>query len=174
MYAYWRDLGKLTGSTDKAEAMIREFQTGLAEIRERFADIPATNRPRVFFESIHAKMRTFSPDSITLFSLESAGGINIATDAPPRHATNIAEYGKEQILSHANDIDVFLAQTGRMNRVGKSTIMEEPGFQAIKAIQNGRVYVIDEKLVSRPTMRLLLGIQQINEMLYPRAGQAGN
>ncbi len=174
MYAYWRDLGKLTGAANKAEAMIREFQTGLAEIRERFADIPAAKRPRVFFESIHAKMRTFSPDSITLFSLESAGGMNIATDAPPRHATNIAEYGKEQILSHANDIDVFIAQTGRMNRVDKSTLLNEPGFQAIKAVQDGRVYLIDEKLVSRPTMRLLLGIRQLSEMLYPSAGQTGN
>jgi iron complex transport system substrate-binding protein len=174
MYAYWRNLGQLTGTADKAEAMIREFQTGLAEIRERFADIPAAKRPKVFFESIHAKMRTFSPDSITLFSLESAGGINIASDAPPRHATNIAEYGKEQILSHANDIDVFIAQTGRMNRVDKSTLMEEPGFQAIKAVHDGRVYLIDEKLVSRPTMRLLLGIRQLCEMLYPSAGQTGN
>ena len=174
MYAYWRDLGQLAGTADKAEAMIREFQTGLAEIRERFTDIPAAKRPRVFFESIHAKMRTFSPDSVTLFSLESAGGINIATDATPRHLTNIAEYGKEQILSHANDIDVFIAQTGRMNRIDKSTLLNEPGFQAIKAVQDGRVYLIDEKLVSRPTMRLLLGIRQLSEMLYPSAGQTGN
>jgi iron complex transport system substrate-binding protein len=174
MYAYWRDLGKLTGATDKAEAMIREFQTGLVLIREKFAAIPAAKRPRVFFESIHAKMRTFSPDSITLFSLESAGGINIATDAIPRHATNIAEYGKERILSHAQDIDVFIAQTGRMNRVDKPALLEEPGFQAIKAVQNGKVYLIDEKLVSRPTMRLLLGIQQLSEILYPRLDQAGN
>jgi iron complex transport system substrate-binding protein len=154
--------------------MIREFQTGLALVKERFADIPAAKRPRVYFESIHSKMRTFSPDSISLFSLESAGGINIATDATPRHLTNIAEYGKERILSHAQDIDVFLAQTGRMNRVDKLTLLEEPGFQAIKAVQDGKVYLIDEKLVSRPTMRLLLGIQQLSEILFPRAGQAGN
>jgi iron complex transport system substrate-binding protein len=174
MYAYWRNLGELTGTAEKAEAMIREFQAGLAQVREKFSDIPAGKRPKVYFESIHAKMRTFSPDSITLFSLESAGGINIAIDATPRHATNIAEYGKERILSHAQDIDVFLAQTGRMNRVDRVTLLEEPGFQAIKAIQDGRVYLIDEKLVSRPTMRLLLGIQQLNELLYPRTGQAGN
>ena len=174
MYAYWRNLGELTGTADKAEAMIREFQTGLALVKERFADIPAAKRPRVYFESIHSKMRTFSPDSISLFSLESAGGINIATDATPRHLTNIAEYGKERILSHAQDIDVFLAQTGRMNRVDKLTLLEEPGFQAIKAVQDGKVYLIDEKLVSRPTMRLLLGIQQLSEILFPRAGQAGN
>jgi iron complex transport system substrate-binding protein len=170
MFAYWRDLGRLTGKTDKAEEMIKEFRSGLAQIGKRFADIPENKRPRVYFESIHAKMRTFSPDSITIFALESAGGINIAADATPRHATNIAEYGKERILSHADDIDVFLAQTGRMNRVEKITILNEPGFQAITAIRDGRVHLIDEKLVSRPTMRLLLGIRELNNILYPQRG----
>jgi iron complex transport system substrate-binding protein len=167
MYAYWLDLGKLTGRTKEAEAMIAHFKAGLAEIEKRFADIPENKRPRVYFEAIHEMMRTFAPDSSSLFCLKSAGGINIATNARPRNSTNIADYGKEQILSHANDIDVYLAQTGRMNRVDKMMIMEEPGFQAIKAINNGRVYLIDEQEVSRPTMRMLAGIKRLNEMLYP-------
>ena len=174
MYAYWLDLGKLTGKTKEAEAMIEKFKTGLAQVQEKFKNIPDNKRPRVYFESIHEMMRTFSPESISLFSLKSAGGINIAVDAIQRHSTNIADYGKERILSHANDIDVFLAQTGRMNRVDKMMILEEPGFQSIKAIRDGRVYLIDEKEVSRPTARLLLGIQRLNEILYPNPGQTGN
>ena len=173
MYAYWLDLGKLTGRTKEAEAMIETFKSGLARIHDKFKDIPENKRPRVYFESIHEMMRTFSPQSISLFSLKSAGGINIATDAVPRHSTNIADYGKERILSHAGDIDIFLAQTGRMNRVDKMMILEEPGFEAIKAVKDGKVYLIDEKEISRPTMRLLLGIRKLNEMLYPPSGQSG-
>jgi iron complex transport system substrate-binding protein len=173
MYAYWQDLGRLTGKTKEAEAMIEKFKAGLARVRETFKDIPEDKRPRVYFESIHEMMRTFSPQSISLFSLKSAGGINIAVDAVPRHSTNIADYGKERILSHAGDIDVFLAQTGRMNRVDKMMILEEPGFQSIKAIKDGRVYLIDEKRVSRPTLRLLAGIEQLNLLFYPTAGQTG-
>ena len=173
MYAYWRDLGKLTGKTKEAEAMIEKFKAGLVRIHDTFKDVPENNRPRVYFESIHEMMRTFSPQSISLFSLKSAGGINIAVDAVPRHSTNIADYGKERILSHAGDIDVFLAQTGRMNRVDKMMILEEPGFEAIKAIKDGRIYLIDEKQVSRPTLRLLSGIQKLNTLLYPTAGQTG-
>ncbi len=172
MYSYWKDLGELTGKAKEASAMIKTFESGLARIKKRYADIPRSKRPKVYFEAIHSKMRTFSPDSISIFALESAGGINIATDAIPRHSTNIADYGKERLLSHADDIDVFLAQIGRMNRVDKSTLENEPGFSGIKAIQNGRLYLIDEKLVSRPTMRLLKGIEMLNEILYPSADQA--
>ncbi len=166
MYEYWQNLGKLTGKIQEADAMIEKFKSGLAQLQEKFKDIPEDKRPKVYFESIHEMMRTFSPDSIALFALKSAGGINIATDAVPRHFSNIADYGKERIISHANDIDVFLAQNGRMNRVDKMTILEEPGFQPIKAIRDGRVYLIDEKEVSRPTLRLLLGIQRLHEIFY--------
>ena len=171
MYSYWKDLGELTGRTQKASEMIQTFEAGLARIKTRYADIPESKRPKVYFEAIHSKMRTFSPDSISIFALESAGGINIATDAIQRHSTNIADYGKERLLSHAENIDVFLAQIGRMNRVDKSTLENEPGFSGIKAIQNGRLYLIDEKLVSRPTMRLLKGIKMLNEILYPSTEQ---
>ena len=65
-----------------------------------------------------------------------------------------------------DEIDVFLAQSGRMNRVSRSQIINEPGFGAIKAIQNDRVYLVEEHLVSRPTTRLLEGITHINKLLY--------
>jgi cobalamin transport system substrate-binding protein len=173
MYSYWKDLGKLTGKTIEADNMIKDFESELLWIKKRYTDIALQKRPKVYFEAIHAKMRTFSPNSISIFCLDSAGGINIATDAIPRHSTNIADYGKERLLSHAEDIDVFLAQTGRMNRIERSTIENEPGFQAIKAVRNGKIYLIDEKLVSRPTMRLLQGIGKLNEILYPVAARAG-
>ena len=61
----------------------------------------------------------------------------------------------------------MLAQSGRMNRITVSEIMAEPGFGAIKAVRDGRVYLIDEHLASRPTARLLSGIRIIHDLLYP-------
>lgn len=107
------------------------------------------------------------PTSLAIFALESAGGINIASDARQVRSTNIAYYGKEHILAKGGDIDVFLAQQGVMNRVDKELIQQEPGFMAIKAVQEGEIYFIDEHLVSRPTMRLLEGVRTIGILLYP-------
>jgi len=53
-----------------------------------------------------------------------------------------------------------------MNQVTREIIESEPGFQAIKAIREGRIYLIDEELVSRPTVRLLEGIRQVRKMFY--------
>ncbi|MCF6290890.1 MAG: ABC transporter substrate-binding protein [Desulfobacterales bacterium] len=166
-FVYWGKLGLLTGRQQRAAAMVRDFRAGLAEIRKKLSVIAEPDRKTVYFEAIHSKMKTFSPSSMTIFALTAAGGRNVAVDADQVRNTNIAAYGKERILSHAHGIDVFLAQQGVMNKITRRMIIKEPGFSVIKAVRENEVYLIDEKLVSRPTMRLLKGIRLIGGILYP-------
>ena len=166
LYDYWLNLGKITGFEQQAAQMIIDFKHELEDIEEDVASVPAELRPRVYFESIHSRMRTFAPESISIFCLTTAGGINVAGDAVSRRGTNIAGYSKERILAKAEEIDVYLAQSGRMNRISVEQIINEPGFRAIKAVRSGRIYLIDEYLVSRPTPRLLQGIRTIHQLLY--------
>jgi iron complex transport system substrate-binding protein len=169
IFDYWRKLAVLTGRSAAAEEMVVDFNRQLEDIRTVVACITVQSRKRVYFEAIHQKMKTFSSTSIASFALQEAGGINVAAAASPvRKTSNIAFYGKERILSHAGEIDVFLAQHGVMNRVTKEQIITEPGFMAIKAVANSNVYLVDEKIVSRPTMRLLQGIRHIGVILYPQ------
>ncbi len=165
IYRYWQKLGVLTGRDTEAGRLVAGFKESLEAIDKSIQGI--TPRKKVYFEAIHDRMKTFSPDSMAILAVESAGGINVATDAEPVRETNIAAYGKERILSHAAEIDVFLAQSGPMNHVTIEMIQNEPGFSAIKAVQARRIYLIDEVLVSRPTVRLLEGIRTIEKILYP-------
>lgn len=167
LYPYWQELGKLAGREEEAEKMIDTFKTSLNHFDEKLAEVPEKERPKVYFESIHRRMKTFSQEAIAIFALTKAGGINIAEDAKQVRNTNIAEYSKERILAKAHEIDLFLAQHGRMNPITKEAIMLEPGFKAIKAVQNNRVYLIEEVLISRPTPRIIMGIEQIHNILYP-------
>jgi len=167
LFPYWEKLGQLTGRQEQAQAMISQFTLGLAAIRGQVEAIPPEKRKRVYFEAIHRLMKTFAPGSIAIFVLESAGGVNVAADASQLRNTNISEYGSERILARAGQIDVFLAQEGRMNPVSREEIMGEPAFTAIKAVREGQVFLIDEELVGRPTMDLLKGMQKIHSLLYP-------
>ncbi len=152
-------------SVRQAEEMVDRFKKTVSVIRSLASSMSV--RKKVYFEAIHGKMKTFSPESMAIFALETAGGINLAQDAEPVRQTNIAAYGKERILSHAHEIDVYLAQSGAMNRPAVSLIRNEPGFHIIKAVKNNQIFIIDEKIVSRPTMRLLEGIYRIGSILYP-------
>lgn len=163
--AYWRLLGRLSGRADQAEQMIHRFHRAVADFEALSRGVK--RRQRVYFEAIHSKMKTFAPTAMAIFALETAGGVNVAADAPVRANNNIAVYGKERLLSHAAEIDVLLSQQGAMNRVSVAEIMAEPGFRAIQAVKTGRVYLVDETIVSRPTSELIRGIYRIGCLLYP-------
>ncbi len=167
LFEYWKTLGSLTGKLKEADEMIVSFQAGLKKVQDKLTKIPLDDRPKVYFESIHQKMKTFSQTGIAMYVLEQAGGINIATDARQVRKTNIAAYSKERILKHAPEIDIFLAQRGRMNPISLENIFEEPGFNAIKAVKENQVFLVEESLVSRPTYRILEGIEKLNKLFYP-------
>ncbi|QQG64580.1 ABC transporter substrate-binding protein [Desulfobulbus oligotrophicus] len=173
LFDYWNALGRLTGREQEATAMIATFNKRLAAIRTSLQSVPQDKRKRVYFEAIHRQMKTFAPTSIAMFVLESAGGINVAADAKQVRETNIAAYGKERILAKADHIDLYLAQSGRMNPVSVDNIIKEPGFAAIKAVRENQVFLVDENMVSRPTMGLLDGIAFVRSLLYPDYGQEG-
>lgn len=167
MFAYWRSLALLTGREPQAEEMIKGFTARLTKVQDSLKGIDPARRPKVYFESIHGKMKTFAPESIGAYVLEQAGGINLAADAEQVRETNIAAYGKERLLSRGEEIDIYLAQQGRMNPVDLDTIRKEPGFEAIKAVRENKIHLIDEALVSRPTLRILDGIEQLNRLFFP-------
>jgi iron complex transport system substrate-binding protein len=165
MYEYWLKLGLLTGKTARAEQMVDDFKKKTARIKALTNHLKS--KKKVYFQSIHKRMKTFTPGSIQIFALETAGGINVAADAKASRNTNIANYGKEHILAKASLIDVFLAQKGRMNPVTVRQIRTEPGFGVIKAVKDNKVFFIDEDIVSRPVPRLYKGIVFIGKLLYP-------
>jgi iron complex transport system substrate-binding protein len=166
MFVYWTILGRLAGRPSQARQMIERFQRTVGRMRQRTASIP--DKKRVYFEAIHDRMRTFTPTAMAIFALETAGGVNVAHDAVPRRGTNIADYGKERILARGDEIDVYLAQTGPMNRPTLGMLKAEPGYHLIRAVRQDRIYFIDEKLVSRPTLRMLNGMCRMIQILYPR------
>lgn len=167
LFDYWQTLGELTGRQEKAKQLVTTFTFRLHDLQKKVALIPEDERQKVYFEAIHKKMKTFAKHSMAMFVLETAGGINIAEDAIQVRTSNIAMYSKEKIISKAKQIDIFLAQQGKMNPVSKKDILNEPGFKIIKAIRENKVFLIDEKLVSRPTMGLLDAIETIMHYLYP-------
>ncbi len=167
LFAYWEKLASLTGREEAGKKLLTSFSRRLKTLQDRVSGISPEQQKLVYFEAIHRQMKTFAEQSIAMFVLETAGGVNIATDAIQMRTTNIAAYGKERILAKASRIDVFLAQHGRMNPVTLDDIYREPGFATIKAVREHQVYLVDEQLVSRPTLDILDAAEQIMDILYP-------
>ncbi|MDR1148848.1 MAG: ABC transporter substrate-binding protein [Spirochaetaceae bacterium] len=162
---YIRRLALLSG-TD-AEQKLEEFHAELRDIENK--DSVIKERLNVFFETTERETRTASPESLPALAIEISGGVNIARDAKPvTPLSSIAPYGTEKLLSRADDIDAYIVQTGAMNPARSiDTLRRRAGFLAIKAIRDGKVLFIDERIVSSPVFRYLQGVKTIAHFLYP-------
>ena len=170
IFDYWRTLALIVGRPEAAEAMIAGFTDRVERVRREVEKIPEERRPKVYFEAIHVKMKTFAKDSIAIYALEQAGGKNIADDATQVRETNIAEFGKERLLQRGEEVEIFLAQKGRMNPISESDIENEPGFGAIRAVREKRIVLVPEPLIARPTPRLAEGIELLYRALHAQGG----
>lgn len=166
--AYWLELGRLTGYEPGAREMAGRFFADIARVRAEVDGIPEGERKKVFFESIHRQMKTISPESMAAFVLESAGGINLAGHAKAVDATNIAHFGLERVVALGDSLDAYLAQQGPMNPVTVEEIRDTPGLSGLAAVREGRVFLLDEAIVSRPTPRLVEGVRAVAAVLYPQ------
>jgi iron complex transport system substrate-binding protein len=162
---YIRRLASLAGLD--AGPKLAAFHAELNAIRAKTAAIKAEDRQRIFFESTETEIRTAANGSFPALAIGFAGGVNIAGGAEPvSRGSSIAAFGMERVLEHADDIDVYAAQSGAM-RQGGAAIPDRPGYSVIKAVRNGRVFVINEKLISSPTFRFLTGVKELARYMYP-------
>lgn len=164
---YITKLAQLTGTEDAAAEQLAGFHQTLDAISTETAAIP--EKTRIYFESTENELRTVTDDSMAGQAIALAGGVNVAAGAVPiTDGSTIAAFGAEQILMHADDIDVYVSQRGAMNAGGNEhSIAIRPGFDTIRAVREGRIFVINEKLVSSPTFRYTTGVHEIARFLYP-------
>jgi iron complex transport system substrate-binding protein len=157
----------LSGKVPEADEKLFSFHKELAEIRQRAEGV--REKKIVFFESTENETRTVAANSLPAKAIEFAGGINAAPSLPPISAgSSIARFGIEALLGIADNIDVYVVQQGAMNRSsGIEALASRPGFGAVKAVQEGQVLFISERLISSVTFRYLEGVRILADYLYP-------
>ena len=154
---YIRTLALITDTSETAEALIADRHARIEAIAEAVRDVEPV---KVFFETSADPLRTLTPDALAATSVALAGGVLVTDDAPENPGSSMVEYPVEKLIEKADQIEVYVAQLGGMNKtVTLEDIYSRPGYAAIRAVQNGHVLVIDEKLVASPTFRQLDGIE---------------
>jgi|LGVE01.1.fsa_nt_gb iron complex transport system substrate-binding protein len=162
---YITRLAMIVGKDKEGEVLLNDFHSQIDEIEKKGQAIDP--KKAAYFESIGDKFKTVTQDSFAGKGLTLIGLNNIAQDVENNGVTTVVEFGEENLLSKGNEIDVFIAQEGRMNKlVSVEAIKERPGFSQIKAVEDGEIYIIDEKLISSATFRYLDGLKQLQNEIY--------
>ncbi|MBD2846682.1 ABC transporter substrate-binding protein [Paenibacillus sp. IB182496] len=165
-----RTLGRLFGAEERAEAYAASIESHWALIESRAADLEETDKPTVYWESSSGAYRTFSGGTGADPLIRMAGGINIAGEEPVSNPQVSAEWLVEKnpdvIIKYASSTDLGFHGGNEANLKDiREEIVSRPGFDQINAVQNGRVYLISNKITSDPLGPV--GLTYLAKWLHP-------
>jgi iron complex transport system substrate-binding protein len=148
-------LGRLTGHTAQARALVARLQARTAALRatERFK-----RRPRVFVALGTGPIWTVGPQSYLSQIIDLAGGRNAVGRLPAAYA----EYSAEALLAAQPDAIV----TDRFTHL--STVLDREPWRSLRAVREHHVYVAPDEF-ERPGPAYNEGLHWLIERLRPLA-----
>ena len=150
-----RDATKLTDS----------LKARVAAVDEKIAPISA--RPVVFYEidaTDPSKPYTAGVDTFINLLIARAGGINFTEAAGI--ADPYPQVGLEQLVVTQPD---FIILGDAMWGTTPESVAARPGWDALTAVKDGRIFPFDDNLLSRPGPRLIDGLEALARLLHPDA-----
>jgi len=146
--------GQIMDANDKAKALSSKMKEKLSTIQEK---IQGQEKPLVFFEIWDDPLMSAGPGTFINNLIELAGGINLAKDA----ATRYPQINFEVLVD--KNPDIYIA----INHQRKNDITNRPNFQSLKAIQEGKIYTIEDDLVTLPGPRIIMGLEEMAKIIHP-------
>lgn len=147
----------LAAALGREEASAATTDTVLATLDSLRAIEPVGRRVRAFWHVWDAPVLTIGQGSYLSELLEVAGGENVFgdLDAPSPQVT------LEEVARR--DPDVILAGPD-----AAATMRTHQGWQAVRAVREGRILVIDTTIVGRPGVRMGEAAAHLRALLYPQ------
>jgi iron complex transport system substrate-binding protein len=156
-----RLVGKATGKIKEAEALASQLNSTINQIKDRTSNV--TDRPKVYMEFWYPPPWTFGPNTWGDEIISAAGGINVFGDA----LTDYVETNDEEVIARNPEVIISLYGAQHIHFATLEEFKKRPGWTSIKAVQNGKVYLLDENLIVRPGPRIVLGLEAVARFLHP-------
>ena len=155
-------IGRATNKEDEASQLVNNMKARIKIITDKTKSLTGAERPRVFYVLWHDPLTTVGPDTRIHELIVKAGGESIASDLDEDYPTMSLE---AVILA---DPQVIIADSG--HGTGSPIfdfVSTEARFSEVSARQNDRVYVIESDLTTRPTPRIVEGLEEMAKMIHP-------
>jgi iron complex transport system substrate-binding protein len=156
LYADILEIGQATGTTVAAEKLVADMKAQAEEVTAAVATIEPVS---AFVEIAQNPLYTVGAGTIIDELVGLAGGTNVVTEP------GYVAYSAEQLIK--SNPSVYLATKGSMS--DPKELAKRAGFKSLSAVENDRVVILDDNLVSRPGPRIMEGLKSIAMALHPDA-----
>ena len=154
-------VGALTGKSEPTEALIATLWARVEAVIDKLPLI--TTHYRVYYEldaPDPARPFTAGPGSYIHTLLERAGDQNIAGSL----GSPFTSITSAEVIAQNPD---FILLGDSDYGVTVESVRQRAGWSAIGAVQNGRVVVFDNDIVSRPTARIVDAVERLAKLFHP-------
>lgn len=157
-----RDIGELLGEKEQAEALASYTEAAMKRLDKVVAEIPADQRPRVYYGRGPDGLETGLAGSINMEVLSAVGATNVAEAAGKGGLANVS---LEQILSW--NPDVILTLSPKFQKA----VLSDSSWAGIKAVKDGRVFRAPALpfgwFDAPPGINRAIGVAWLTSALYP-------
>lgn len=124
----------------KAEDYCAYIDRNLSKVNSVISRTPMVRRPRVYHVGAGVSpLRTEGRGTIAQTWIETAGGINVAADLLGGYGGHGKDVSMEQVISW--NPDIIIIGSGANGVDMKKAMMADPKWSAIRAVQEGKIYV---------------------------------
>ncbi|MCX8173926.1 MAG: cobalamin-binding protein [Thermoplasmata archaeon] len=152
-------IGTVCGKREKAENLMNELRQRINIVVNLTQNLGDNERPRVYYECWNSPYISAGPGSFMNDLIRIAGGTNIAANASRDYPVLAEEF-----ILYANPEIII---TSSMNLDTPEKIMQRPNWQNIDAVKHGKVYAVDDNLISRAGPRIVDGLETLAKLIHP-------
>lgn len=163
-YQQIEDIGAATGHADEAEDVVADMRDRIAKV---VADLP-DGPPLSVFHELGPDLYTASSDTFIGQVYSDLGLVNVADEAAEEAGTPYPQVSAEYLLS--TDPDLVILADNECCGVTPEQVAERPGWDALSAVQNGNVTVVDEDIASRWGPRVPELFEEISNVIGTARG----
>lgn len=168
-----RGISRATGHQEAGSALIEKIKQEIAAIQKQVKPYQQEQRPRVFYQVWDQPLMTAGPDSFIGELIELLGAENVFDDVEIAYP----QVSEETLIVRNPDVILMPDSKKQGEAAVAATIAElkkRPGWQQLNAVKAGRIYLLEDDLISRPGPRVVAGLQKMAQALYPEAFQSNS
>ena len=161
LYTNLETVGKLTGHDQDAAKLVDSLKARVKAVTDKVANV--TQRPIVYYEldaTDPSAPYTSGPDTFVDLLIRTAGGENFGTTLKG----DWVQISVETLLTRQPD---YIVLGDSAYGVTSESIQARPGWDALKAVQDGKISGFDDNTVSRPGPRLVDGLEAMAKLIHP-------
>lgn len=159
------DIGKLTGHADKANEVVAEMKKKIeaagvgfsVQAGESQGDQFNQQAVSVYWEVWNSPYMSAGASSFIGDVIKCAGGKNIFDDLQDAYPI----VSEEAIIKRSPEVILLPASSG----VTADDVRVRAGWEDVAAVVNGRIFVVDDNVYTRPGPRIAQVIEEISQMI---------